>query len=119
MRIGSVQQFAAQRVQHRQLRRREIRVELLQGLGFDLPHALARQADLLADFLERQRLAVIEAEAELENLRLAAIDFCKQHVNRFDFIASQHDVVGRLRFFVVQQFVQRQAVFLGDVRLRG
>src|SRR5205085_515454 len=45
--------------------------ELAQCLGLDLPHALARQSELLADRLERGGAVTDEAEAELDHVALA------------------------------------------------
>src|SRR5690348_8392048 len=44
--------------------------ELAQRLGLDLAHTLPRQAELLADRLERRRPLADEAEAELDHVAL-------------------------------------------------
>src|SRR5581483_3195299 len=44
--------------------------KLAQRLGLDLTHALARQAELLADRLQRRRPFADEAEAELDHVAL-------------------------------------------------
>src|SRR4051812_50065836 len=46
--------------------------ELAQGLGLDLAHALARQAELLADRLERGGAAADEAAPKLSPVALTA-----------------------------------------------
>src|SRR5262250_422299 len=45
--------------------------QLAQRLGFDLPDALARDGEALADFLERVLAAVADAEPHLDDLLLA------------------------------------------------
>src|SRR6478609_3334603 len=45
--------------------------QLAQSLGLDLPHALARQAELLADRLERGGAVTDETEAKLDHVALA------------------------------------------------
>ena len=44
--------------------------QLREGLALDLADALARDAELAADLLERARVAVEQAEAELDDLLL-------------------------------------------------
>ena len=44
--------------------------ELAQRLGFDLADALARDVELLADLFERAGTAVLDAEAQLQDLPL-------------------------------------------------
>ena len=44
--------------------------KLGQGLGLDLADALARNAKLAADFLERAGMSVDKAKAQLDNLAL-------------------------------------------------
>ena len=43
-----------------------------------LSHALAGQADALADLLERQRVFAIEPVAQLQNIGFALIDVFQQ-----------------------------------------
>src|SRR5207244_3390023 len=45
-------------------------LELADGLGFDLPHALAGDLEDAADLLERVGVAVADAVAELDDLAL-------------------------------------------------
>ena len=45
--------------------------ELVERLALDLADALARDAELAADLLERAGVSVLEAEAELDDLALA------------------------------------------------
>ena len=45
--------------------------ELTQRFGFDLSDPLSRYLELLADFLERSRSAVVQTESEPEHLLLA------------------------------------------------
>src|SRR6266403_1384680 len=45
--------------------------EATQGVGLDLAHALARDPELLADLLERSRLAPAETKAQRDDVALA------------------------------------------------
>ena len=47
--------------------------QLAEGFGLDLPHAFAGQAQRLADFLERARLVVVQAEPHPQHGRLARV----------------------------------------------
>src|SRR5262245_10203367 len=51
-------------------------------LGFDLPDALARDADLVAEFLERARVAVHQTETLLQNFALA-LGETAEHIAEF------------------------------------
>src|SRR5882757_3182797 len=48
-------------------------------LGLDLPDALARDPELLADFFERPRIAVAQTEAQFQDFPLAFVQ-AAQHV---------------------------------------
>ena len=48
-----------------------VALQLGHRLGLDLADALAGEAELLADLLQRARLPVLEAEAQLDDLALA------------------------------------------------
>src|SRR5438034_6572633 len=52
--------------------------ETLEGLGLDLAHALARQAEPPADLLEGLRLGVVEPVAEDQHLALALRERCER-----------------------------------------
>src|SRR5206468_12174502 len=44
---------------------------------FDLPHALARQVQAIADLLQRARLVVLEAEPEPNDLAFLAVEIAQ------------------------------------------
>ena len=48
--------------------------QLAEGVRLDLADPLARQAELVADLLERPRPAVVEAEAQPDDPLLAALE---------------------------------------------
>ena len=92
--------------------------QLAQGLGLDLADAFARDVELLADLLERVRLAVGQTEAHPQHLLLARGQrgqnllklLTQQRVGRF---------LRRLRGFVVLNEIAQMAVlFLADRRLQ-
>src|SRR4051794_9816227 len=64
--------------------------QLGQGLRLDLADALAGDAELLADLLERAGLAVVEAEAEPDDLLLPV----RQPGQRFHDRLAQHPLGG-------------------------
>ena len=46
-------------------------LHFFKGADFDLPYALARDAELLADLLERRRLTTAETEPQRDHVSLA------------------------------------------------
>src|SRR5579883_1594369 len=56
----------------------QVLAELAQGLALDLADALARQAEALADLLERLGLLVVQAEAHAQDRRLALVHLVEQ-----------------------------------------
>ena len=68
--------------------------QLLEGAKLDLPHALAGDLEPLADFFERVRVAVIEAEAHPHHVPLTRGQLVQNGVELF--AANQvHGGVGR------------------------
>ena len=63
--------------------------QLAQGLGFDLADALTRDAEVLADFRERARTAVVEAEAQAQAICMQTQDFTRAYNA---FVAKQKPV---------------------------
>src|SRR5690606_14192556 len=64
-----------------------------QRLALDLADALARQPELLPDFFQRVRAAVLQAEAQPQNARLASGQRAEHFLNLF----AQEVLVGDLR----------------------
>ena len=85
--------------------------QLAQGLGFDLADPLARDVELLADLLERVRLAVDQTKAHAQHLLLPR----RQRGQDFLELLAQQGIGGllrRLRRLVVLDEVAEMAVFL-------
>ena len=85
--------------------------QLAQGLGFDLADPLARDVELLADLLERVRLAVDQTEAHAQHLLLPR----RQRGQDFLELLAQQGIGGLLRRLgglVVLDEVAEMAVFL-------
>src|SRR5690348_16860938 len=53
-------------------------LQLAQRPRLDLPHALARDADLEADLLQRRRLALVQAEPGLEHVARALVELAQR-----------------------------------------
>src|SRR5581483_7565514 len=88
----------------------ELELQPVQRLGLELPDALARQAELLADRLERGRLAA-EAEAELDDPALPFGQVCDRALDalaahRVDRVVRLDDVL-RLEARGLGQLVDR------------
>src|SRR5215471_11061446 len=64
--------------------------QLAQRLGFDLPDALARDGEALADFLERVLAAVADAEAHLDDLLFARRERLEHRLGLFLEIQIDH-----------------------------
>ena len=85
-----VQQIILQQLVRRRM------AQPVERLGFKLAHALAGDANLLADFFERMRFTVQQTVTQLQNMRFA-FGQARQHL--FQMFAQQvlgHDL-GRLR----------------------
>ena len=93
--------------------------QLAQGLGFDLADALARDAEVLADFLERARTAVIEAKAQAQDFLLTRRQ-CVEDI--LELFLEQHErgSIGRSGRILVLDKVAEMRVFLfADRRFEG
>ena len=75
---------------------------------FDLPHALAGQADVLADFFQRHRVAAAKAVAELQNLGRSGVDVIEQLLELPQLIVPQTCSSGPGLLRVGHHFVDRQ-----------
>src|SRR6185437_10067387 len=91
--------------------------QLGQRLGFDLPDPLAGHAELPADLLQRPRMAVGQAEPQLDDALLADAEVVQDLLE----LVLQHDERGRLhghdRVRVLDE-VPEVGVFLADGRLQ-
>src|SRR5688572_16116710 len=65
---------------------------LAERLGLDLPDALARDLELLSDFLQRARIAIAQPETQFEHFAFA-LGEARQHVAQF---VLQQTVAGHL-----------------------
>src|SRR5262245_33398479 len=76
--------------------RRQILAQLRQRLALDLTHPLARQAEALADLLERLRLLVVQAEPHPQHRRLALVHLLQELHNVRQVVRLDHLGVRRL-----------------------
>ena len=85
--------------------------QLGKGFAFDLTNALARNAELSADFLKRMRMAVLEPEAQADDL---ALSFRKsvEHLAQLLLKHGEACSVGRHDGGIVLDEVAELAVFL-------
>src|SRR5579863_3083737 len=82
------------------------RTELAQRLGFDLPDALARDVELLSDFLERVLALAADAEAEADHLLLLGRKRLEDVGGFVADIGVDHRVYGRPHPAVFDQIAQ-------------
>ena len=85
--------------------------QLAQRLGLDLADAFARDVELLADLLERAGTAVLDAEAELEDLLLARGEG-GEHVHKLLLQQRERRGLARLARALIGDEVAKVAVFL-------
>src|SRR3989442_5242498 len=69
--------------------------ELSLGARLDLPHALAREMQPVADFLQRARLVVFQAEAEPHHLALLAVEIVQRAGELVEIRLMNHRIVDR------------------------
>ena len=87
-------------------------------LGLDLPDALARDAELLADFFERARVAVAEAEAQFQNFPLAFVQAAK-HIAQFVLEQAEARHVERaFGGLVLDEIAEVRVLAVADGRLQ-
>src|SRR6266545_568650 len=89
------------------------RLELPQRRRLELPHALAREAELPADRLERDR-RVVQAEPQLDDLPLALGKARKRLAHGLAAQALDRRLLGILRLAVGDQVAELGAVVLAD-----
>src|SRR5215203_3449708 len=92
---------------------------LAQGLGLDLPDALAGDFELAADFFEGAAVAVDEAEALLEDLALALGEGVEDVADFFLQQGDGGDVARILRGGIRDEIAEGGVVALTDGRLKG
>src|SRR6188474_2737978 len=76
---------------------------------FDLPHALARQAQLVADLLERARTIVAEPEPQADHDPLLAVEIAQRRGELVAFGLPDHRFLDR-RDAVLREQVAQLAV---------
>ena len=88
--------------------------ELGQSLGLDLADALARDAKLAADFLERTGMSVDKAKAQLDNLALT-IGKRVEHLGELLLQHGEAGCIGRNDSLgVLDKVAQLRILFLAD-----
>src|SRR5581483_10770142 len=90
-----------------------------QRLGFDLADALARDLELPAHFLERARVAIAQAKAQLEHLALA-LGEAGEHVTEFVLQQAEARDLGRiLSGLILDKIAKAGVVAVAYRRLQG
>ena len=93
--------------------------QLAQRLGLDLADAFARDVELLADLLERAGTAVLDAEAELEDLLLARGEG-GEHVHELLLQQRERRGLTRLaRALIGNEVAEMAVLLLADGRFEG
>ncbi len=85
--------------------------ELGEGFGFDLANALAGEAEGFADFFERVRLVVAEAEAHAEDGGFALVHNVHHFHHAFQHIVLDELIFGRFQALVHHDLAERPAGF--------
>src|SRR5437773_1396546 len=93
--------------------------KLAQRLRLDLTDPLASDPELLADFLEGPATAVLQAEAELENVAFPCRKGSQDIVDVFAKQLVGHCVDRGLGLAIFQEIAQPGVLFLADGRLEG
>ena len=96
-----------------------IGLELGQRLGFYLTDALARDAEGLTDLLEGARVAILEAEAQLEHVALAV----SEQAEHLDDLLAAHDLVDLLRrrggVLVLDEVAEQRVAVVADLLMQA
>ena len=90
---------------------RESFVEFGEGFVLDLADAFAGEAEALADFLERLRVLVVEAEAHPQDSGFARVHALQEVQDLLQVVGFAHDLVGGLGSRVHQHFLDRPPLF--------
>src|SRR5262247_2286110 len=93
--------------------------QLAERLGLDLPDALARDGEILADLLERVLAPVREAEAEAQDLFLARRQRVQDLVRLLAQAQADHALDGRADLLVLDEVAEVAVLLLADRRLEG
>src|SRR4029079_13523963 len=91
--------------------------ELAQRLDLDLADPLAGQAELLADFLERPGMPIVEAEAEAEDPLLATVERGEHVLDLLTAHAVRDHVERRDRVLVGDELAELRVALVADRRL--
>ena len=98
----------------------QLGAEFADGFFLDLPDAFAGDAELGADLFERERLDVVEAEAEAEHFGLAFVDLVEHLADGGEFVGVEDCLFGSRGVGVFEHFVEGITVLvLGALRARG
>src|SRR5579863_7930251 len=90
------------------------RTELAQRLGFNLPDTLARDVELLADFLERVLALAADAEAQADHLLLLGRKRLEDVGGLVADVGVDHRVHRRPYPAVLDQIAQRRFAVAAD-----
>src|SRR5262249_48942368 len=94
--------------------------ELGERLALDLPHALAREPDDLADLLQRHRfLALAQSVAQAQDRRLALVDALEQLLQPTEQVGLLDLLLGRVRTLVLDRLLRVRHGLERDLRARG
>src|SRR5712692_2060222 len=91
--------------------------QLAQRLGLDLPDALARDREALADLLERMLAAVADAEPHLDDLLLARRERLEDRLGLFLQVQVDHGLGGRDDLPILDEIAQMRIFLFADRRL--
>src|SRR5256885_12320027 len=80
--------------------------QLVLGAGFNLADALARQVKTIADFLQRARLIVSEAEAQAHDLALLAVEIEQRRGELVEVGLMDHLLVGGRHAVLLDQIAE-------------
>src|SRR5262249_31150374 len=90
------------------------RLELLERVVLDLADALARDAECLADLLERAGLHPVEPEAELDHAPLALRQRCERVLDVGPAEGQRRRVERRLGLLVLDEVTELGVLLLAD-----
>src|SRR5216110_3131019 len=91
--------------------------QLAQRLGLDLPYALARDVELLADLLQRVVGGHLDAEAHAQHLGLARRERVEHFLRHVAQAGEGRRVGGRERRLVLDEIAEVRVVVVTDRRL--
>src|SRR3990172_11192840 len=92
--------------------------QLAQGLGLDLPDALARDPELASDLFQGPRPAVVEPEAQLQNLALTRTQRLQHTLQLLLEHRERRGLCGSERVTILDEVPEVAVLFLADRRLQ-